>query len=216
MSVDSRKRFSFSTDKKKAMTDSTLLSPPIESREVATVKPSLSSIRKLKFQSKNSINNYCSVDISPGHIPHPMEGNQGSVKRSWLWKWTNYIRGYQKRWFVLDSGTLSYYRSKEEISHSCRGTINLFGAYIETMNRSYFVVRNGTSQVFHLRASSDTEKQEWITALNTAKNHVSLSHGYECYTSLLNNRVRRLSEYQMKSLKKLLRFDIKSQKVNLS
>ena len=173
MSVKSTKRFSISFDKKKAMTDSTLTSPPGESREIATIKPSLSLIKKsLKTSSKNSWNH--STDSSPGHIPQLTEGNQGAVKRSWLWKWTNYIRGYQKRWFVLDNGTLSYYRSKEEISHSCRGTINLFGAYIETMNRSYFVVRNGTSQVFHLKASSDSEKQEWITALNTVKNDVSL------------------------------------------
>ena len=30
--------------------------------------------------------------------------------RGYLWKWTNYIKGYQKRWFVLANGLLSYYR----------------------------------------------------------------------------------------------------------
>lgn len=30
--------------------------------------------------------------------------------RGWLYKWTNYLRGYQKRWFVLQNGLLSYYR----------------------------------------------------------------------------------------------------------
>lgn len=30
--------------------------------------------------------------------------------RGWLWKWTNYIQGYQKRWVVLSNGVLSYYR----------------------------------------------------------------------------------------------------------
>ncbi|ETN77270.1 hypothetical protein NECAME_11163 [Necator americanus] len=34
-------------------------------------------------------------------------------KSGWLNKWTNYIKGYRQRWFVLDSaGVLSYYRSK--------------------------------------------------------------------------------------------------------
>ena len=29
--------------------------------------------------------------------------------RGWLLKWTNYIKGYQKRWFVLSkNGLLSY------------------------------------------------------------------------------------------------------------
>ena len=31
--------------------------------------------------------------------------------RGWLLKWTNYIKGYWKRWFVLSNGLLSYYRS---------------------------------------------------------------------------------------------------------
>ena len=30
--------------------------------------------------------------------------------QSMLYKWTNYIKGYQKRWFVLQDGLLSYYR----------------------------------------------------------------------------------------------------------
>lgn len=29
-----------------------------------------------------------------------------------LLKWTNYIKGYQKRWFVLHNGILSYFRYK--------------------------------------------------------------------------------------------------------
>ena len=31
--------------------------------------------------------------------------------KGWLYKWTNYIKGYQKRWFMLQNGYLSYYRS---------------------------------------------------------------------------------------------------------
>lgn len=30
--------------------------------------------------------------------------------KGWLLKWTNYIKGYQRRWFVLSNGLLSYYR----------------------------------------------------------------------------------------------------------
>lgn len=28
----------------------------------------------------------------------------------WLFKWTNYLKGYQRRWFVLQNGHLSYFR----------------------------------------------------------------------------------------------------------
>ncbi|VDM46443.1 unnamed protein product [Toxocara canis] len=32
-------------------------------------------------------------------------------KSGWLQKWTNYLKGYRQRWFVLDShANLSYYR----------------------------------------------------------------------------------------------------------
>ena len=35
---------------------------------------------------------------------------QSDQYKGWLYKWTNYIKGYQKRWFVLQNGLLSYYR----------------------------------------------------------------------------------------------------------
>lgn len=35
---------------------------------------------------------------------------QMSTYKGWLYKWTNYLKGYQKRWFVLQNGLLSYYR----------------------------------------------------------------------------------------------------------
>ena len=38
-----------------------------------------------------------------------VEKESGDTK-GWLYKWTNYIKGYQKRWFVLQNGLLSYYR----------------------------------------------------------------------------------------------------------
>jgi hypothetical protein len=67
--------------------------------------------------------------------------------RGWLFKWTNYLKGYQKRWFVLANGLLSYYRTQEEVAHTCRGTINLAGACIDAIDSTHFLVTNGTSQV---------------------------------------------------------------------
>jgi hypothetical protein len=37
-------------------------------------------------------------------------GSNEPEMKGWLQKWTNYIKGYQKRWFVLANGVLSYYR----------------------------------------------------------------------------------------------------------
>ncbi|XP_065893633.1 oxysterol-binding protein 1-like [Dysidea avara] len=87
----------------------------------------------------------------------------------WLDKLTSYSRGYQRRWFVLSSGTLSYYRTQEEMAHTCRGTVNLAGAFIDTIDSCHFVITNGPSQVFHLRATNEMERQRWVTALEFAK-----------------------------------------------
>merc|ERR1719370_1637464 len=67
---------------------------------------------------------------------------------------------------------LSYFnRNQAEMAHTCRGTISLHGAIIHTENYSCnFVVSNGGgTQTFHLRASSEVERQKWVTALELAK-----------------------------------------------
>ncbi|VDL74958.1 unnamed protein product [Nippostrongylus brasiliensis] len=41
----------------------------------------------------------------------PLQESAVEEKAGWLNKWTNYIKGYRQRWFVLDStAVLSYYR----------------------------------------------------------------------------------------------------------
>ncbi|XP_055945892.1 oxysterol-binding protein 1-like [Argiope bruennichi] len=89
--------------------------------------------------------------------------------KGWLYKWTNYLKGYQKRWFVLYNGLLSYYRNPNEVAHTCRGTINLVSAVIHTVDSSNFVISNGGTQTFHLKASNEIERQRWVTALELAK-----------------------------------------------
>ncbi|XP_076644474.1 oxysterol binding protein isoform X2 [Halictus rubicundus] len=111
--------------------------------------------------------------------------------RGWLFKWTNYLKGYQRRWFVLTNGLLSYYRaeptggpkistrrkrkagraseSPAEMSHTCRGTISLHGALIHTVDACTFVVSNGGTQTFHIKAATEVERQQWVTALELAK-----------------------------------------------
>ncbi|GFS49316.1 oxysterol-binding protein 1 [Nephila pilipes] len=89
--------------------------------------------------------------------------------KGWLYKWTNYLKGYQKRWFVLYNGLLSYYRNPTEVAHTCRGTINLVSAVIHTVDSSNFVISNGGTQTFHLKASNEIERQRWVTALELAK-----------------------------------------------
>ena len=53
--------------------------------------------------------------------------------------------------------------------HTCRGTVNLAGAFIDTIDTTNFVITNGPSQVYYLRALNEVERQRWVTALELAK-----------------------------------------------
>lgn len=87
---------------------------------------------------------------------------------SWLYKRTNYIKLYQKRWFVLKEGSLSYYRNPNETGLTCRGFISLTGAYIEAEEGNNFLISNG-HQAYHLRTRNEIERQRWIMMLELAK-----------------------------------------------
>ncbi|XP_019498680.1 PREDICTED: oxysterol-binding protein 2 isoform X2 [Hipposideros armiger] len=88
--------------------------------------------------------------------------------KGWLLKWTNYLKGYQRRWFVLSNGLLSYYRNQGEMAHTCRGTINLSTTHFDTEDSCGIILTSG-ARTYHLKTSSEVERQQWITALELAK-----------------------------------------------
>ncbi|KAG2463995.1 OSBP1 protein, partial [Polypterus senegalus] len=55
------------------------------------------------------------------------------------------------------------------MGHTCRGTINLATANISVEDSCNFIISNGGAQTYHLKASSEVERQRWITALELAK-----------------------------------------------
>lgn len=55
------------------------------------------------------------------------------------------------------------------MGHTCRGTINLANAFIHTEESCCFVISNGGTQTFHLKANSEIERQRWVTALELSK-----------------------------------------------
>lgn len=60
-------------------------------------------------------------------------------------------------------------RNQAEMAHTCRGTISLVSAVIHTEDSCNFVISNGGTQTFHLKASNEIERQKWVTALELAK-----------------------------------------------
>ena len=84
-----------------------------------------------------------------------------------LYKWTNYASGYKKRWFVLEDGVLSYYKSQEDVPVSCRGSLSLQVAklWIDATDKSRFDILAPGNVRFHLRAEHPTEAKRWVIAL---------------------------------------------------
>eukprot|EP00050_Salpingoeca_kvevrii_P021021 m.105317 g.105317 ORF g.105317 m.105317 type:complete len:750 (-) comp9139_c0_seq5:172-2421(-) len=99
-------------------------------------------------------------------------------KQGWLLKWTNYMKGFRQRWFVLDSGVLSYYRTPDDMAYACRGTLVLKDATLEVEGGANFVIHTGatkkTGQHFYLRAASEKERYEWIMAIEASKHQAAM------------------------------------------
>ncbi|XP_061733243.1 oxysterol-binding protein 2 [Nerophis ophidion] len=99
----------------------------------------------------------------PGmHLPCP------DTHKGWLFKWTNYLKGYQRRWFVLSNGLLSYYRTQAEMAHTCRGTIPMAAAHIELGDTCHLMITSA-GRSYHLKTTSEGECQRWASALQQAK-----------------------------------------------
>ncbi|THD18517.1 Oxysterol-binding protein [Fasciola hepatica] len=98
-----------------------------------------------------------------------MDSKSPDSLRGFLYKWTNYIKGYQKRWFILQNGLLSYYRNQAEMAHTCRGTINLANATVTSTGSTTFLISNSSTQTFHLKAACESEQKMWVSVLLTAK-----------------------------------------------
>uniref|UniRef100_A0A8B9FR58 Ceramide transfer protein n=1 Tax=Amazona collaria TaxID=241587 RepID=A0A8B9FR58_9PSIT len=87
-----------------------------------------------------------------------------------LSKWTNYIHGWQDRWVVLKSSTLSYYKSEDEKEYGCRGSICLSKAVItpHDFDECRFDISVNDS-VWYLRAQDPDHRQQWIDAIEQHK-----------------------------------------------
>ncbi|KAM6909852.1 pleckstrin homology domain-containing family A member 8 [Xenentodon cancila] len=103
-----------------------------------------------------------------------------------LYKWTNYISGWQPRWFVLEGGTLSYYDSQEDAWKGCKGSIKISVCEIQvhSSDSTRVDLTIPGEQYFYLRAINAAERQKWLVALGTAK------------ACLTDNRTKREKELQ--------------------
>uniref|UniRef100_H3C462 Pleckstrin homology domain-containing family A member 8 n=1 Tax=Tetraodon nigroviridis TaxID=99883 RepID=H3C462_TETNG len=82
-----------------------------------------------------------------------------------LYKWTNYISGWQPRWFVLEGGTLSYYDSQEDAWKGCKGSIKVSVCEIQvhSTDATRVDLTIPGEQYFYLRAF-----EPWVFCSGTA------------------------------------------------
>ncbi|XP_053481248.1 oxysterol-binding protein-related protein 9 isoform X1 [Ictalurus furcatus] len=114
-------------------------------------------------------------DVTPTDFappPQPLVGlsaKMASIMEGPLSKWTNLMKGWQYRWFVLDynAGLLSYYTSKDKMMRgSRRGCVRLRGAVIgiDDEDDSTFTI-TVDQKTFHFQARDADEREKWIHAL---------------------------------------------------
>ncbi|XP_074835744.1 pleckstrin homology domain-containing family A member 3-like isoform X2 [Carettochelys insculpta] len=88
-----------------------------------------------------------------------------------LLKWTNYLSGWQPRYFVLDSGILSYYDSQDDVGKGSKGSIKMAVCEIKVHpsdpTRMELVIPG--EQYFYLKARGAAERQKWLVALGSSK-----------------------------------------------
>ncbi|CAD7077365.1 unnamed protein product [Hermetia illucens] len=103
-------------------------------------------------------------------------------------KWTNVMKGWQYRWFVLDenAGLLSYYTSKEKMMKGVRrGCVRLKGAVIgiEDQEDNTFTI-TVDHKTFHFQARDSDEREKWVRRLeDTIRRHVTRNRAWDGQSS---------------------------------
>jgi hypothetical protein len=113
----------------------------------------------------------------PGQAPPPAEVSEQMLQRheGQLSKFTNVVKGWQYRWFVLEpeSGTLEYFLPEERARS--RGRQHLAGAAVLPSEEDghTFSVQFASGEVYKVRASQTRERQAWVDRLRATSHRHS-------------------------------------------
>ena len=100
----------------------------------------------------------------------PLAGREAREMKGYLKKWTNYRKGYQLRWFVLEDGVLSYYKHQDDSGSACRGAINMKIAklHMSPDEKTKFEIHGKSSVKYTLKANHEVEAKRWFWSLNNS------------------------------------------------
>ncbi|KII64246.1 Oxysterol-binding protein 2 [Thelohanellus kitauei] len=86
----------------------------------------------------------------------------------YLKKWTNYVKQYQRRWFVYENGYLTYYRHRSEVGEVVRAQVHLLGCSLNQTGNYGFTINKNHELLFSLRAESRADYDNWLTVIGKA------------------------------------------------
>lgn len=122
------------------------------------------------IQEKAVLGHAASQNTAIGGPSDPLAGREAREMKGYLKKWTNYRKGYQLRWFVLEDGVLSYYKHQDDAGSACRGAINMKIAQLHMSpdEKTKFEIIGKSSVKYTLKANHEVEAKRWFWALNNS------------------------------------------------
>lgn len=122
------------------------------------------------IQEKAVLGNATSQGVMASAPGDALAGKESREMKGFLKKWTNYRKGYQLRWFVLEDGVLSYYKHQEDAGSACRGAINMRIAqlHMDPQEKQKFEIIGKSSVKYSLKANHEVEAKRWFWALNNS------------------------------------------------
>ncbi|XP_042900927.1 oxysterol-binding protein-related protein 11 isoform X2 [Parasteatoda tepidariorum] len=104
-------------------------------------------------------------------MSRPLEGQ--------LYKYTNVVKGWQYRWFILipETGILEYYMLDEVKKKRPRGAIFLAGAVVSPSDEDgqSFSINAACGEVYKLKANDAKERQFWVNRIRAVAEHQTKS-----------------------------------------
>ncbi|KAL9941806.1 hypothetical protein D7B24_003114 [Verticillium nonalfalfae] len=122
------------------------------------------------IQEKAVLGHAASQGASSSTPGDPLAGREAREMSGYLKKWTNYRKGYQLRFFVLEDGVMSYYKHQDDAGSACRGAINMRIAklHMSADEKTKFEIIGKSSPKYTLKANHEVEAKRWFWALNNS------------------------------------------------
>ena len=136
----------------------------------AMLKRSPAAVAAQRGIQEKAVLGNASQKATNGAPGDPLAGKEGREMKGYLKKWTNYRKGYQLRWFVLEDGVMSYYKHQDDAGSACRGAINMRIAKLnmDPTEKTKFEIIGKSSVKYHLKANHEVEAKRWFWALNNS------------------------------------------------